>query len=540
MIIDFSSLDTPSEYRSRICVIGSGPVGLSIVAEFLNSPKIDVIVVESGALSANSKNDTLNELTNTGDAESGLAGSRARVFGGTSTLWGGQAIPLSSLDFEQRPWVQNSGWPFHIGTLSDYFRRAAKILEIDGADFDLDIWQKNSGFKKDIDQEKLRLTFSRWSPAPDFSKTYLKTIEKSQHVKILVNANVTELESSKSGTSVKSAVIKSLPGHTGRVRADIFILCCGGIENPRILLNSKSFSGDGLGNQYGNVGKFFQDHVAYYGARLIPMDFKKFVSLFSSYFNKNQMYLPKLQLSERLQTENKALNVIGNVGVEYTKDSAVALKRLFNDLKSKSIDKGTFNSLAQVMKDPIDSGRLILSYGLSRRMYYPRKADYFLIANCETEPAAESAVSLDSELDALGVPKAKVNWAITNSVKQSLLLYLENVREELDRLGIAQAIIKPSLYEESDAWKSSIFSIYHHIGTTRISDSSESGVVDSSCKVHGVENLYIGGSSVFPTSGAANPTFTAMALSLRLADHLKSIILSGDVVAINPLHYEDA
>jgi choline dehydrogenase-like flavoprotein len=54
-----------------------------------------------------------------------------------------------------------------------------------------------------------------------------------------------------------------------------------------------------------------------------------------------------------------------------------------------------------------------------------------------------------------------------------------------------------------------------------MADDPKRGVVDRNCKVHGVENLYVAGSSVFPTSAASNPTLTIVALALRLAKHIK-------------------
>jgi choline dehydrogenase-like flavoprotein len=157
-------------------------------------------------------------------------------------------------------------------------------------------------------------------------------------------------------------------------------------------------------------------------------------------------------------------------------------------------------------------------------MHFPKEADYFLIANCETEPSAASRVSLSSESDALGLLKAEVHWVNTTSSKHTLRTYAECVREQMERTGIAEVVIQPSLSAEGDEWKRNIYSLYHHMGTTRMSDSARSGVVDPHCRVHGLKNLYIGGCSVFPTSGAANPTFTAIALALKLADRIRSQI----------------
>jgi choline dehydrogenase-like flavoprotein len=522
MIVDFCRGDSPANYRAKICVIGSGPVGLSFISEFLDDSAQDIIIVESGGLKGDPADEALNEVVNTGEEPSGLADSRARVFGGTSTLWGGQAIPLSPLDFDQRPWVDNSGWPISYADLVPYFEKAAEILRIDNSSYDTDIWKKGKAFKQAIDEDVLRLTFSKWSPTPDFSRKFAPVLKQSRHVTLLLHANVTELQAAEDGQAVRGVSITSRGGREGCVKAEVFVLCCGGIENARILLYSNSVIPEGLGNEHGNVGRFFQDHAGFYVARLIPRNFRAFVDLFSSYFRGDQMFLPKLQLSENEQRNRETLNVIGNVGVEYRQESALARKRRFNHQKSRTPGRSSFRDAMLALKSPFDSLRLLYSYGISRRMHYPREADYFLIANCETEPNAASRVSLSSESDALGLPKAEVHWVNTEAGKYTLRTYAEHVREQIERLGIAEVVIKPSLLDEGDEWKRSIYSLYHHIGTTRMSNSSASGVVDSHCRVHGLDNLYVGGCSVFPTSGAANPTFTAMALALKLADSIKA------------------
>jgi choline dehydrogenase-like flavoprotein len=101
------------------------------------------------------------------------------------------------------------------------------------------------------------------------------------------------------------------------------------------------------------------------------------------------------------------------------------------------------------------------------------------------------------------------------------------VDAEFRRLGIAESELPGWLLEEGGNWAEHFGDSYHHIGTTRMSDEPSQGVVDRDCQLHGVAGVYVCGSSVFPTSGFANPTLTIAALSLRLADHLKGRLASG-------------
>ena len=442
MIIDFNQSDSPSNYKAKICVIGSGPVGLSLVSEFFTDESRDIVVIESGGLVSDDVHDELNTVVNSGDVVSGEAGSRGRVFGGTSTLWGGQTIPLTPLDFEKRSWVENSGWPIEYGSVEKYFEKASQILKVTSISYDADIWKKDSGFKSEIADEKFRLTFSKWSPSPDFSKVYSKEIQQSRHITLLVHATVMELELSGNPQAISRVSVRSLSGQIGSVEADIFILCCGGIESPRILLNSNKTMSHGIGNQHGNVGRYFLDHAGFYGAKLHPGNFRRFVDLFSSYFSGSQIFLPKLQLSDQEQKASQALNVVGNVAVEHNEELALALKRLFNEIKMRSFTSDSLKDALRVMKSPVESFGYLYSYGISRRMYFPKKADYFLVANCETVPLRESRVMLSSARDSLGVPRAEVHWVLTDPVKDTLRIYHELISQELDRLGIANSVIK--------------------------------------------------------------------------------------------------
>jgi choline dehydrogenase-like flavoprotein len=100
-----------------------------------------------------------------------------------------------------------------------------------------------------------------------------------------------------------------------------------------------------------------------------------------------------------------------------------------------------------------------------------------------------------------------------------MVRHLENLAMEIGALGIGRMRID---VDDPEYWPPIVGGGSHHMGTTRMHDDPSRGVVDRNCKVHGIDNLYVTGGSVFPTSGAANPTLTIVALTLRLADHLKS------------------
>ena len=130
--------------------------------------------------------------------------------------------------------------------------------------------------------------------------------------------------------------------------------------------------------------------------------------------------------------------------------------------------------------------------------------------------------ALSEELDPLGVPFARMDWRLSEQdwdyADQCLSWFGCAVGGE----GIGRVRFRRGAARE--AARSFLHGGFHYYGTTRMSDDPRRGVVDRNCRVHGVKNLYMAGSSVFPTSGYANPTFTIVALALRLAEHVESRI----------------
>ena len=139
----------------------------------------------------------------------------------------------------------------------------------------------------------------------------------------------------------------------------------------------------------------------------------------------------------------------------------------------------------------------------------------------EQAPNPDSRVSLVEERDALGLPRIALDWRLTELDKRSLQAGHQAVALELGRTGLGRLQIEDWLTADVTTWTPTLTGGHHHIGTTRMSEDPARGVVDGDCRVHGIANLYVAGSSVFPTSGSANPTLTVVALALRLAAHLE-------------------
>jgi choline dehydrogenase-like flavoprotein len=140
---------------------------------------------------------------------------------------------------------------------------------------------------------------------------------------------------------------------------------------------------------------------------------------------------------------------------------------------------------------------------------------YSLYFRSEQAPDPNSRVTLSERLDALGVPEVRLDWRVNRFDLDSITGWLDVFDRDIRARGLGR-VIPPA-----EGWQRGILGGPHHMGTTRMSADSQHGVVDEYCRVHSVDNLYVAGSSVFTTGGYANPTFTLVALALRLADTLR-------------------
>jgi choline dehydrogenase-like flavoprotein len=140
--------------------------------------------------------------------------------------------------------------------------------------------------------------------------------------------------------------------------------------------------------------------------------------------------------------------------------------------------------------------------------------------NFEQRPRYDSRVKLGKAVDRFGIRRVEVDWQLGDEDRRTATTALQWAAEALGQIGWGRTRISLDL-QHGKPWPDDMTGSCHHMGTARMAASPEKGVVNADSRVHSVENLYIAGSAVFPTSGYANPTLTIVALTLRLADHLK-------------------
>ncbi|HEV3121650.1 MAG TPA: GMC family oxidoreductase [Isosphaeraceae bacterium] len=528
MICDFNELENQATLATDVCVIGSGAAGITIALEFIGTA-FNVVLLAGGGQRHEPESQRLYESDLVGLFHQSIHDGRARVHGGTTTLWAGQALPLDEIDFKPRDWVAHSGWPFTRELLEPFYRRAECVMRVPTHTYDERSWPPPARRPPAYDPAKLRPRISDFSPTPDFRLAYRAELAAAPNVRVLLNAHATSIVTNESASAVDHVELKSLAGNSGTCQARFTIVCCGGIETARLLLASNRALPQGVGNRNDLVGRFFQDHVHAKTAVLRPRNRKTTQALFDPFYFQGIKFAPKICSSFELQKEKRILNVAGDTCYDIPEDSAVeALKLILRAPRRRDQWGRLPRAFWQVARRPHEVVSAAYQYLVRKQTISYNRGTMYLGAQCEQQPNPQSRVSLGDRVDALGMPRAVLDWRLTTLEQQSIEVFVRTVAEEFDRLGIGTVDLSTfTLPEQPDQLDRLVHDASHHMGTARMHDDPRYGVVDRDCRVHGVNNLFIGSSAVFPTGGFSNPTLTIIALCLRMSDLLKDLLRSG-------------
>ncbi|HEV2621411.1 MAG TPA: GMC oxidoreductase [Frateuria sp.] len=550
MVIDFLDESAPTDQAADICIVGAGAAGLAMAHAFIGT-SLKVCLIESGGYAGEERNQALYEGHSVGSPAFDAASSRMRVFGGSCNLWGGGCMPLSALDLSPRDWVPHSGWPLSPAELAPYYQRARRFCGIETHALDGDRFL--SALKRPpvpLADTLVNQIFVRSSVL--FGQAYRAQLERAPNITVLLHANLLELLATPDGAAVRHACIGALSGRRGKVRARHFVLACGGIENARLLLLSDSVLPKGLGNRHGLVGRYFMDHPSGKLGTLHAKAADRLARPYDRQLGKGVAPFPEIGLSEQVQRAHRLLN--GRVhpfAVEGPVPRGLrALRGLRAAMRTRSVDENgrlearlcaamRSETAPEAMLAPARGslGKLALQLGMgmgdvahafARRLVDKpavRASHVQLVGYFEQAPNPDSRVSLGEERDALGQRKVRIDWRLTALDRHTYRTAANLFGTELARA--CDGRFEPDAWlSEDNASPARVRGTAHHLGTTRMADDPGRGVVDRHCRVHGMDNLHVAGSSVFPTGGWAFPTFTIIALSLRLADRLQAMCLA--------------
>ena len=507
-----------------LCIVGAGAVGLAVAMEFLDTPR-RIIVLESGLREPDAAGDALNTLTSVGLPHDGWRAGRVRCFGGTTRAWGGQLVPMRETELAQRAWVPHSGWPLDIQQLQSYYRRVEGLLSTEGPPYDEAVWSRLGITPPGFESADFQVRFSQWASLGrrNFAVMWRRQLERSQNVLVLLDATAVAVRCTSGGDHCESVEIRSRDGQRGTIRARSFVVACGGIETARLLLCSAVAGGGSVANRSGLVGRFFQDHVSYVAGDVVPASRRSIQDLFDPRYLGATMFSAKVEPTEAAMRRNAWLNAMGHIAFQIPEALGwMELRRILRSIQAGRLQLPSFDEARAMARGAVELTRLIATRIAHKRRRSPDAGAIVLLVDTEQAPNADSRVTLDTEVDALGMRRARLDWRITDLEYRTLTGFARHLAAEFERLALGRInLAGPPDFSRREL-PGAARDIFHHMGTTRMSHSATTGVTRPDLRCHDVDNLFIAGPSVFPTSGIANPTFTALALALRLADHLKS------------------
>lgn len=476
MIKDYQSQKELRDHYD-FCIIGAGPTGITLALRLAGDGR-RVLLVEGGGHEYSPSSQTLYNCPSTGlnvYAEE----TRLRFLGGTSNHWAGRCRPFEKSDFDWGPPVSLPGWPIRFSEFERYLPAAMAIVDL----------PSDSGFKTinaSMDGNDFVADRFLLSPPTRFAQKYAKELQETEGLDVFINCNCVDLEFDDKTGRIAAIVVSDYDRHRERVKARQFILATGAIENARQLMNSESLTAAGVVSKDGLVGKCFMEHL--------NLDLGTFI------------------LGEGQSTEPRQY---------FTTDAFVAQYQSGKGNVSASLlaHVQAYGRTAAI-KDFLEN--LACDVGLAHKLDFISRfncpGDGVITTLIEQFPNRNSGITLLDERDALGVRKVSINWEVAPEDRRTIKCIGMEVAKCFADTGLGFVKLEECVYDVSVPLK--VAPHAHHMGTTRMASAPEFGVVDENCKVFGIDNLYVAGSSVFATAGASNPTMPLLQLALRLADHL--------------------
>jgi choline dehydrogenase-like flavoprotein len=542
-----------------VCVIGAGPAGLTFARSCIGST-FEVLVLEGGLYVWDEQAQDLRSsaVDSPYYRPDALSVGRRRQFGGTANIWshvtrpdGGRvyarALPAEAIDFEARDWQPTGGWPIGLGDLLPYYDRVARAWIGRPVDNETTTWSRPGSPPLPLREGPLRTKVAQYGANDVFTGRYRDEIFVSDNVRVQVDSTVVELESDRPGSTIRRARVRRADGSTYFVEADVFVMAGGTVENVQTLLHSDATRPGAVGNKHDNVGRYVTDHSEFLMGTIRPSDpqLVEQLGLYDLHYVDDSMVSGLLTFDEDYKRDQQLLNMAA-VLLPQPAGFGTAAERAIRSLRplgSGQLPPEAMAHLRSILASPRDSVAVVHDRLVKRRR---RGRDYKdgyvwhrggwsrpgidrsklpvleVHAATEQSPERDNALQLTGVLDGLGRRRVKLTLGWSAPDRENLLRTVDAFGAEIEGSGLGTF---HRWIEFTGETRPVTHGVHHPMGGTRMHADPRVGVVDETCRVHGVSNLYLAGSSVFTTGlGYANPTLTLLALSVRLADHIASVL----------------
>jgi len=507
-----------------LCIVGAGAAGITLALE-LEATGWRVCLLEAGGLEYEAETQRLLEGEVVGEGYPPLRDTRVGALGGSTTVWAGWCRPLEALDFEPRAWCDAGGWPFGLDELRPYYARAHEICGLAAFDYDPERWAGVLGPERLLPGDPTFTNEIFHVNVQNFGRRYRNRLERSKNIDLVLHAPVTRARLA--DATCTAVEIRTLGGHDLEIRADRFVLAAGGVENPRLLLLSAAEPAGVPGNAGGLVGRYFTDH-AYVDPGSLMLREPDSLGFYRAWpvaaSPGASAVRGVLSLRREVVERERLMNAAFFFHPRYEAHRVFASAEvkawltLWNKAKQRAVPGAVWPYARRALRAP---HRLALAMARKLAVRHGPARRWRMRAAFETGFSHDNRVMLSDERDRLGRRKVRIEWRVgdgdVENMRRVTLLFDRAVREA----GLGQ--MERAFPDAPEAWRQALEAGKHHMGTTRMHVASRHGVVDKNGRVHGTSNLFITGSSVFPSGGYANPTLTIVALAARLGDHLKRL-----------------
>jgi choline dehydrogenase-like flavoprotein len=525
--------------RSDVCIVGAGPVGLALAFKCADAGLAVTILEAGGEDRVSGDHPVLGPVDIMTAHHASVDLTIHRGIGGASCKWGGRCVPLDDLDFEVRDHVPFSGWPISHAQVAVYYPEAFEFLGCGQAG--------RATLAEQREGDGLARHFEGWSAEPDLIRLHGQRLRQSQLITLHSDSAVTGIELDPDAERVAGLTVRT-GDRSWTARAKAYVLAGGGLENARLLLATQRRWPRKLGGPAGALGRFYCGHLTGYLASISLNDRSFANDLRQRRCDDGSWLRRRMAVAADTQRQQRLLNGAfwldsfsladpahgsGALSMLYV---AMALTGLYSRLSKgrapmsgSQQPPGLREHFHNVLHDPgIFRGLFELVPQLGSRRFEapafalanPRRR-YLLRYHAEQSPDPDNRVRL-SEDGRRSAPRLIVDYRFGPADVDSVVRSHEMLAERLHESGVGRLDYLAEPEARSESVLSQAIDGYHQIGLTRMAADPRQGVVDGNCRVHDLAGLFVAGSSVFPTAGQANPTLPAVALALRLGDHLKA------------------
>lgn len=505
--------------------MGAGVAGLIAATRLASNKGLRVVVVESGLRQFDAALDALNEIDNPASNYPARLPRRFRGLGGTSLLWAGKLLPLTRSDALPRPYLDLEGWPFDVAELDRYTRDIESLMGVDHESYEEDA---SSHLDPDSLLSRNDQDFVlRWPKRPmlenhNLAHVLRHEIEKLDNLEIWLGATVARFEADSASGKIASLRATNHAGQTLNVAATQYLIAAGALESTRLLLLADRQLNRPISRDGDVLGRYFNDHLGLKVATLRPIDWGATNRALSDRSRLSAARHLHFELRPEVQRAHGTGSAYFDVGAVLPASSALPkIRAILNSIRSGA-PRLSLGDLRDVVQD-LPSLLWHTQWQLMRRQkYWPRQTDLQVMVWVEQLPHWQNRVCLSDQIDGLQMPRTRLEWTKTDVEEKTFRIMVEKVDTYWRRhlasfceLEWSSAVLRPD-GRLADAAED----LAHPAGSTRMGTTPFNSVIDSNLVVHRIPNLAVVSSSVFPTSGSANPTLTVMQLAMRAADAL--------------------